>query len=719
MTDTEARLALVVVSGQTDYHVRLLHGIRSVLERAGVACLVLVLGSRQDPRLPTVLPDMIRTIRPDGAVMTRLEMADKELVLLDLLRSLAIPTSTVGIDVPDLPGVQVDNVAGMRDLMRHLLDERRVRRPALVRGIPFQEDSVEREAVFRQELAARGLAVAEELVVDGGFCQAVTYPALRAVLDRERDLDAVVALNDLSAVGAVSALTAAGLRVPEDVLVTGFDNDRIAASTWPGMTTVDQQLELQGSAAAEQLLLAMAEQPGESEVVVPTRLVVRGSTGRVGTVHDELAVAVATATEAQARLDVMDAALGLNSAMLSCRTLPEVLDAVTRSLRSLGFRRLFLTLHDAPGAGGAPDDGPDGGPDDAGRGEQAGTARLVLAHRDGELLDLPAEPFPVQHLLPGPLRGELRRGSLTVHALRVGARDLGCLLTEYDEQRPDSFGASITMDLGRTLDAVLNHEELDRRANDLEREVAARTGELRRLNAELQRSLMTDGLTRIANRAAFDQYLHSCWNPARPDDLRHLALLMVDVDLFKAFNDRYGHVRGDETLRVVADCLDRAVRHADDLACRYGGEEFAVLLPGADLDDALAVAGRFRQLLAEAAVPHAASSVTGVVTASVGLTLGTPGRATPPQALIEAADAALYRAKEQGRDQVVVVVPGRDDSNPAPEDPAPEDRDGTSRPDLPRQRTGGRRIRQEQSRPSPGRAGERPSRREDTARPTA
>jgi diguanylate cyclase (GGDEF)-like protein len=204
---------------------------------------------------------------------------------------------------------------------------------------------------------------------------------------------------------------------------------------------------------------------------------------------------------------------------------------------------------------------------------------------------------------------------------------------------------------------VLSTKELQDHAEHLERLVAQRTRELERANAELRDSLMHDGLTRIANRMAFQEHLERCCG--RPSQgAGELALLMVDVDMFKAFNDHYGHLRGDETLRIVASCLERAVREPEDLACRYGGEEFAVVLPGTGIRGATAVAKRFRELLAEAAVPHAASSVAPVVTASVGIAVTRAGMNSDHDGVIGAADHALYRAKNLGRDRIVIASSG-------------------------------------------------------------
>ncbi|MFB2552568.1 diguanylate cyclase [Ensifer soli] len=163
----------------------------------------------------------------------------------------------------------------------------------------------------------------------------------------------------------------------------------------------------------------------------------------------------------------------------------------------------------------------------------------------------------------------------------------------------------------------------------------------------------TDGLTRLANRRWFDQVLAGETARAARTGLP-LALLLVDVDRFKAFNDGYGHLAGDDCLRQVAGGIGAAARRTNDLAARFGGEEFAILLPATGEEDALAVAERLRESIRGLAIAHAGSEF-GVVTVSLGVAVLCAAIETaPPEELIRRADAALYRSKSTGRDRVTL-----------------------------------------------------------------
>ena len=168
-----------------------------------------------------------------------------------------------------------------------------------------------------------------------------------------------------------------------------------------------------------------------------------------------------------------------------------------------------------------------------------------------------------------------------------------------------------------------------------------------------------DGLTGVANRRSFDEKLAHEWLRGRREN-EPLALLMLDVDHFKPFNDMYGHQLGDACLSRVAECAATIVFRPGDMVARYGGEEFAIVLPGTDMIGAINVADRVREAVSRLAIPHGGSEI-GNVTVSIGVSSVVPGDRLEFQALIKAADVALYRAKHDGRDRVVAEpVPDAD-----------------------------------------------------------
>ncbi|WP_339462428.1 sensor domain-containing diguanylate cyclase [Pseudomonas sp. EA_105y_Pfl2_R69] len=167
------------------------------------------------------------------------------------------------------------------------------------------------------------------------------------------------------------------------------------------------------------------------------------------------------------------------------------------------------------------------------------------------------------------------------------------------------------------------------------------------IEAQLQRLSQQDGLTGLYNRRYFDNRLASEWRRMRRHNAA-LTLLMLDIDYFKAYNDQLGHLAGDDILQQVAELLQCCMQREDDCACRYGGEEFAIILANADLHSGAQVAARVHQQLAELNIPHPGSPF-GRITLSIGLACIEPSQDNQPYMLIAQSDQALYRAKHQGR----------------------------------------------------------------------
>ncbi|MEX6504099.1 diguanylate cyclase [Pseudomonas sp. 25A3E] len=228
-------------------------------------------------------------------------------------------------------------------------------------------------------------------------------------------------------------------------------------------------------------------------------------------------------------------------------------------------------------------------------------------------------------------RSVARRDELSL--LEGGVNDLQGKLSDYlEQQRRDE------RDLAAHRDRLA---EL----------VAERTAELRAANSRLEELSRNDPLTGLANRRHFDEVKEIEFRRA----LRRgqpLSMLMCDVDYFKLYNDTYGHALGDQCLQEVAATLRGVFGRAGELVARMGGEEFAVLLPGADIVQARQAAERLRQALRSRALAHAASQVAAHVTLSIGVAQLEPETMDRFDLLLQSADQALYRAKSLGRDRV-------------------------------------------------------------------
>ncbi len=162
---------------------------------------------------------------------------------------------------------------------------------------------------------------------------------------------------------------------------------------------------------------------------------------------------------------------------------------------------------------------------------------------------------------------------------------------------------------------------------------------------------MADGLTGIPNRRRFDETMSVEWRRATRSG-QPLSLIMTDIDYFKNYNDTYGHLEGDECLRKVAIKLCKTLKRPGDLVGRWGGEEFACILPETDSIGAMIVAEQLRTGIIDLAIPHISSPIAPVITISLGVTTITPKPGQDPLELIKRSDEALYKAKRAGRNQI-------------------------------------------------------------------
>lgn len=198
------------------------------------------------------------------------------------------------------------------------------------------------------------------------------------------------------------------------------------------------------------------------------------------------------------------------------------------------------------------------------------------------------------------------------------------------------------------------NQQLQREINERKRTEEA----LRKANQELRRLATLDGLTQVANRFQFDEYIHQEWRRSAREQ-ESLSLILCDVDYFKRYNDTYGHQKGDDCLRAIAKAITRSVRRPADLIARYGGEEFAVVLPNTKAEGAIQVARTIQAEVQQLAIPHEQSPVSRYVTLSLGVCSTVPprdhGPTTPAvEDFIACTDKALYEAKEKGRNCIIL-----------------------------------------------------------------
>ncbi|NES04860.1 MAG: diguanylate cyclase [Okeania sp. SIO2F4] len=179
--------------------------------------------------------------------------------------------------------------------------------------------------------------------------------------------------------------------------------------------------------------------------------------------------------------------------------------------------------------------------------------------------------------------------------------------------------------------------------------------ERKKQELELNNFASIDSLTGISNRRIFDQTLGKEWQTCQREK-QPLALIIMDIDYFKKYNDYYGHQKGDNCLIRVAQATYKVIKRPRDLVARYGGEEFAIILPNTDRKGAMTIANMVQQQIKELAIPHERSEVSPFVSVSLGISCVIPTTESSPNTLVDMADRAMYTAKQQGRNMAIAYT---------------------------------------------------------------
>jgi diguanylate cyclase (GGDEF)-like protein len=189
----------------------------------------------------------------------------------------------------------------------------------------------------------------------------------------------------------------------------------------------------------------------------------------------------------------------------------------------------------------------------------------------------------------------------------------------------------------------------------LTQKIIQQNQKLEKANKQLQYLVNFDGLTQVGNRRYFDRYIQQEWSRLQRERLP-LSLILCDIDYFKNYNDYYGHLVGDDCLKKVARALKTSIKRSSDLVCRYGGEEFAIILPNTPLSGAIEVARSMQEIVRNLNLAHPRSPINSNITLSLGISSQIPSPQSSVKLLINAADVALYDAKKQGRDRLTFNI---------------------------------------------------------------
>ena len=535
-------------------------------------------------------------------------------LLFDMLhRHAQCPVVAIRHDGNEFDCVFTDESQAIRPLVRHLIEHHGLKRICFQTGFPGHIEAQARLDAFRREMAEHGLTVRDADVCPGTMwtdCAGVAWDAFFSNPDDRPE--AVVCANDYMAVSLMRLLMEKGLRVPEDVVVTGFDNISGVGPDMPGLTTIQpdyDQMVVQAMEHLDKRIRGVSPWHRQARFSLQGKLVLGESCG-CGRRSPDYFREVSRRTTALLELEddqdrIMDCLSIDLGACIDLKELHEVL--VSKRAHCAMLRDHYLCLFGEP---------------DALMRENSDRATLVHAIRDHQDCGAPMIAFDKRYLLPAMAERQDEPQMLFMKLLHQRGHNFGYSISRYV---PGETPSRIFVQVNALLSIAL--ENIYRRT------------ELMRLYEERRMSSVTDLLTGLLNRRGFMERLESLWHSLAGETV---ACISIDMDRLKQINDNFGHAAGDFAIRLLARAI-KAALPKDGIGARIGGDEFLIFLPSAGSGESDAFLAHFDQALDRL---NAEEDRSFTVSASAGCTTRRLTELDTIESCIHDSDTRMYQIKE-------------------------------------------------------------------------
>lgn len=533
--------------------------------------------------------------------------------LTDRLRALGKPVVSINYELAGACSVGTNNYEAMRELVEAVLTGQDCRRPAFVNGFATSREARARAQAYRDVCAERGYEQAE--FFEAGWETERGVEVAERLLARDEPLpDIIFCCNDDIAVGVMETLQEGGVRIPEDVRVTGFDNRENSMRAQPRITTVDRNYRLIGQTALAEVVALTRGAAFRPQVSIPSTCLLSPSSGFPNAPHFKEDVAKSLYTMEHALKDFYEQLFRFQPSVLVADSIPAIVDECERYLPAFGCADSYLTINE------------DYFINNSGDGTLPYGPRSLLMAATNPARPLRRDPeyvyarFPSRELLPRELAG----GQLyVVYPLRHGSECIGTMVTEgVSPSLKYGFVTFILTLLSGSIESVRKQMALQS------------------ANRHLDNLYVRDQLTGLYNRFGLDRFGTLAYEHLL-DDYGEAMLIFVDIDNMKSINDACGHEQGDLAIQDTAMVIDRAVAGENAFAMRYGGDEF-LLISRRDL--VLKIKDEMRSMKASVERPYDLYLSMGAqsVRREEGLTM---------LEAVERADAAMYEIKRSHKER--------------------------------------------------------------------
>ena len=495
----------------------------------------------------------------DGAVIVRNTIQHEQTAkdVFAALRDSGIPAVSIDSDLPGMDYLGVPNYEAQYEIVEHLITEHGCRDICYVAGPSFTVEARERRRGYEDALKKYGIPLREENVEEGVWEDADGRMAVERFLKRRGCPEAIVCANDMMASGVLAALRERGLRVPEDVRVTGFDDDEMAELLAPSLTTVDKNQHMAGREALLSLF-DRSKEAGKRRTIVPYRPVYRASCGCRGGEGMDMDCLKAQHISGKLRSQMHTSSLkNMITDFTGMEKPEELVEALKTYVLQMGIKTFYLCMCEREKIFGTPLQNLGGEVDlDQVNADYTDKMSIPLAYEDGEFRSYGA--FPKGMVLPEECR------------TRSGGNYYIVFPIHYQKH---CFGYCVSGNSRYPLEEVLHYLWMVNIGIGLEN--IRRWMLLRAANVRLNRVWAYDSLTNLYNRAGF-KYAAAPMLDALRECGAKAFLVFMDLDGLKVVNDTLGHEMGDQMIETMADILQESIEE-DEVAMRYGGDEFVII----------------------------------------------------------------------------------------------------------------------------------------------
>ena len=517
------------------------------------------------------------------------------------------PSASIDCQIPGMIFVSSDNESAMQTLSRHLIVEHRIKTVNCISGPEDSFDSNTRKRVFELELTRAGLKLDKERVYVGDYYArsgraAVKYFESKGLLEA----DAYVCANDQMALGAYYALTDRGISIPEDMLLSGYDNIFEAANHYPRITSVNRFEEKIGEAAYRNVMLAIEGKEYEKNPVIDSQPIFAESCGcsAVRPVNHRLVVNQYSRNKLrEARYAEMISELTVK--LTNARSADDIFDSLKPCIPELGGDA-FCMIINSEGDGTDPETGITGG----------------IGYKDKKFTDVPKE---YSHDSRRRLENEPGGNLYIIDSLH------------YREQ---AFGISVIRNSTMPLFSEFYRVLMMNLSNSLEQ--LQNVKKMQKMIRTLDEMWVFDPMTHVYNRAGFFKFSEEIVKQSR-ENKEDMFFIFLDLDGLKKVNDAYGHETGDRMICDMADVL-RKMRSKEELLMRYGGDEFVVFGKGLSADEVKEAIAKIRRAMDDI---NEGGTNEYKLDASIGYYMVPYDNDKPLSTLIELADQEMYKEKRE------------------------------------------------------------------------